>query len=347
MFSKADPPHPAAAAAAVSATGGAGGLSDRFSLVELRRLYQQLVQNKEVNDSNQGLVIEILRVLAEMVVYGDNKSEMLFDFFCEKNMLSLFLEIMWTEGGCPSEVHIQILQTLSILISCVRNDTSLYYLLSNNRINEIIIFSHDFDNDESLCAQFASFMKSISLKLNIQTVQFFFIEETGAFPILSRAVELLHIPDPMIRIASQSTILNVYKVEDPRARAYALQDDVMQGLFQQIVKLMMLQFDNILKTVQSYYNHSLTTDEAAMKKAEDHLDDLLASAEDWFYYLQDLLDLPIPELKKALITYLVSDFILPVLFTPIVQQFGPLVCGGESLRWIRDASILEKQTVRL
>ncbi|KAJ1420056.1 hypothetical protein B484DRAFT_333255, partial [Ochromonadaceae sp. CCMP2298] len=178
--------------------------------MELRKLHKQLDENKCVDDNNQALVVEILRVIAEMVVYGDNKSELLFDFFCEKNMLSLFLEIMSSPGGCPSTVHIQILQTLSILISCVRNETSLYYLLSNNYINEIILHAHDFADDESLCAQFASFMKSLSLKLNIQTVQFFFIEESGAFPILTRAVELLTIPDPMIRIASQSTILNVY-----------------------------------------------------------------------------------------------------------------------------------------
>lgn len=98
-----------------------------------------------------------------MVVYGDNKSELLFDFFCEKNMLSLFLEIMWAEGKgtCPSIVHVQILQTLSILINCVKNNTSLYYLLSNNYINEMISYPHAFDLDESLRDQFVSFMKSL------------------------------------------------------------------------------------------------------------------------------------------------------------------------------------------
>ena len=114
-----------------------------------------------------------------MVVYGDSKSELLFDFFCEKNMLSLFLDIMRVQTGCPSVVHIQILQTLSILINCVKNDTSLYYLLSKNYINEMIVYPHNFEEDEALRDQFVSFMKSLSLKLNIQTVQFFFNESTG------------------------------------------------------------------------------------------------------------------------------------------------------------------------
>ena len=92
-------------------------MADRFSLSHLRELHLKLEQNKHVNEKNVDFVVEVLRVIAEMVVYGDNKSEMLFDFFCEKNMMALFLEVMWTEGGCPIPVHIQILQTLSILVN--------------------------------------------------------------------------------------------------------------------------------------------------------------------------------------------------------------------------------------
>jgi protein CLEC16A len=73
--------------------------NDRFSLAHLRELHRSLVLNKAVNDENEALVVESLRAMAEMVVYGDSKSEMLFDFFCEKNILALFLEIMWTESG--------------------------------------------------------------------------------------------------------------------------------------------------------------------------------------------------------------------------------------------------------
>lgn len=166
---------------------------NRFSIAHLRKIHKQLMDHKDLKQEDSvTIVVENLRVLAEMVVYGDNKSELLFDFFCEKNMLSLFVELMnFKSNECPIEIHIQILQTLSILVSCVRNYTSLYYLLSNNYVNDIISYPHNFHSDEGLIDQFVSFMKSISLKLNIQTVQFFFIEETGAFPILTRAIELL------------------------------------------------------------------------------------------------------------------------------------------------------------
>ena len=226
--------------------------ADRFSLAHLRELHRTLEQNKTVSKANASKVVEVLRLIAEMVVYGDSKSEMLFDFFCEKNMLSLFLELMSSESGCPIEVHVQILQTLGILINSVRNDTSLYYLLSNNYINEILLHPHDFTIDENLCEQYVSFIKSLSLKLDEQTVQFFFREETGAFPLLEKAITLLNYPEPMVRIAAQTAVLNIYRVRDSRSREYALKHEVLQSLFSQISTICREKFANILQMVDDH-----------------------------------------------------------------------------------------------
>ena len=74
---------------------------------------------------------------------------------------------------CSPAVHTQVIQTISILVQNVRNNTSLYYLLSNNYVNEII--DNDFDfRDEELQDHFVSFLKTLSLRLNANTVQFFF-----------------------------------------------------------------------------------------------------------------------------------------------------------------------------
>ena len=292
-----------------------------------------------------------------MVVYGDNKSEILFDFFCEKNMLSLFLELMWTEGGCPNVVHIQILQTLSILINCVRNNTSLYYLLSNNYVNEIINFPHNFENDESLRDQFASFMKSLSLRLNKQTVQFFFIEETGGFPLLTRAIEVMYLNDNMVRIASQTTILNIFKVQDFRSRAYALQEEVMFTFFTVITSLMRSQYASLLTLCKQYTSAAVglngtgsgaegdvDADQGKLQSIENQMTDLLVNSEDWLYYLQDIFDLKIMVLRRALVVHLVNNFLYPVLLPcyshqrmfslqsvdPVLDEEVPEVPSGEA-----------------
>lgn len=44
----------------------------------------------------------------------------------------------------------QVLQTLSILIQNLRNQQTVYYLFSNNHINEIVSMRFDFDDDEVL-----------------------------------------------------------------------------------------------------------------------------------------------------------------------------------------------------
>ena len=50
---------------------------------------------------------------------------------------------------------------------------SLVYLLSNNYINDLITYKWDFTNEDVL-ANYVSFLKTISLKLNPRTIQFFF-----------------------------------------------------------------------------------------------------------------------------------------------------------------------------
>lgn len=129
-------------------------------------------------------------------------------FFCEKNVMALLVKIV--KQKCAPAVHTQVIQTISILVQNVRNNTSLYYLLSNNYVNEII--DNDFDfRDEELQDHFVSFLKTLSLRLNPNTVQFFFNHETHTFPLLTRAISYVTSPEAMIRVAVQTIILNVYK----------------------------------------------------------------------------------------------------------------------------------------
>ncbi len=51
----------------------------KFTVGHLRMLYHKLSENILVNNTNEAFVIEILRVLSEMIVFGDNKSEALFE----------------------------------------------------------------------------------------------------------------------------------------------------------------------------------------------------------------------------------------------------------------------------
>ena len=322
-------------------------LEEKFSLPYLRSLYARLLENKTVTSSNQAMVIETLRVLSELTVFGDNNNQILFDFFCEKNMIALFLEIMRPGGigpngkplpassythaaataslpSCPVPVIIQILQTMGILCQCVKNETSLYYILSNNYINEFLRYPYDFDNDE-LLDQFVSFLKSLSLRMNENTIQFFFREEDTSIPLLNRAIELLRYREGMVRIAAQTSILNIYRVKDERARAISLQEHVMHSLFSQIVIILEVHYSSAVMCCLEYsanLNHPSSKDKTeskGCKRVEDQLSDILTSLEDWLFYLQDIIGLKIEKLHTSFVQYLVSNFIYPVLLDPLLR----------------------------
>ena len=50
---------------------------------------------------------------------------------------------------------------------------AIFYLFSNNHVNDIVALRFDFDDDEVL-GYYINLLKTISLKLNESTVQFFF-----------------------------------------------------------------------------------------------------------------------------------------------------------------------------
>jgi len=54
-------------------------LEEKFSIPYLRSLHSRLLENKVITAQNQAMVIETLRVLSEMVVFGDNNYELLFE----------------------------------------------------------------------------------------------------------------------------------------------------------------------------------------------------------------------------------------------------------------------------
>ncbi len=64
-----------------------------------------------------------------------------------------------------------------LFILILNNKYSLFldYLLSNNLVNSIIVHKFDF-NDEEITAYYISFLKTLSLKLNSHSINFFYNE---------------------------------------------------------------------------------------------------------------------------------------------------------------------------
>jgi protein CLEC16A len=67
---------------------------NRFSIENLQYLHAVLLRHPTITDANRDLLVETLRQLAEVLIWGDQHNPEFFDFFLEKNLLGFFLNIL-------------------------------------------------------------------------------------------------------------------------------------------------------------------------------------------------------------------------------------------------------------
>uniref|UniRef100_W8C1E8 Protein CLEC16A n=2 Tax=Ceratitis capitata TaxID=7213 RepID=W8C1E8_CERCA len=273
---------------------------NRLSLEHLKYLYSILEKNTSVSESNRGLLVESLRCIAEILIWGDQHDSSVFDFFLEKNMLSYFLHIMRQKSGGSSFVCVQLLQTLNILFENIRNETSLYYLLSNNHVNSIIVHKFDF-SDEDVMGYYILFLKTLSLKLNTHTIHFFYNEHTNDFPLYTEAIKFFNHPESMVRIAVRTISLNVYKVQNASMLRF-IRDKTAAPYFSNLVWFIgkhILELDTCVRTDIDH-------------QSNQRLSNLVAEHLDHLHYLNDILLLEIDDLNAVLTEHLLHKLFVPL-----------------------------------
>lgn len=190
---------------------------NKFTLDNLRKLCTILEKNPKLTNKNKQQVVETIREIAELMIYGDQNNDQFFFFLAEKNILRHFLAII--KQKYHRSITIQVMQTLSIMIQNISKKESLYYLFSNNYINDLIV--HDFDfTDNEILSYYVSFLKTISLKLDRDVINFFFNNKANDFPLYSEALKFFKHSDQMIRIAVRTLTLHVFQVNDPDLRRF-------------------------------------------------------------------------------------------------------------------------------
>ncbi|XP_031563331.1 protein CLEC16A-like, partial [Actinia tenebrosa] len=276
------------------------------SLEQLRYLHYVLNKNSVINETNRGLLVETLRSIAEILIWGDQNDSRVFDFFLEKNMLIYFHKMMNQKSS--NQICVQLLQTLSIMFENIRNQTSLYYLLSNNHVNSIIIHKFDF-SDEEVLAYYISFLKTLSLKLNTQTIHFFFNERKNDFPLYTEALKFFNHSESMVRIAVRTLTLNVYRVGDQNMLHF-IRDKTADPYFWNLVWFI--------------GSHAIDLDNCAKKEADhlrcDHLKHLVADHLDHLHYINDILCLDIHDLSTILTEHLLDRLLIPLYVYSLVKE---------------------------
>ncbi|XP_033999546.1 protein CLEC16A isoform X1 [Trematomus bernacchii] len=286
--------------------GGQGKTKNIHSLDHLKYMYHVLTKNTTVTDHNRNLLVETIRSITEILIWGDQNDSSVFDFFLEKNMFAFFLNILRQKSG--RYVCVQLLQTLNILFENISHETSLYYLLSNNHVNSIIVHKFDF-SDEEIMAYYISFLKTLSLKLNTHTVHFFYNEHTNDFALYTEAIKFFNHPESMVRIAVRTITLNVYKVSlDNQHMLHYIRDKTAVPYFSNLVWFIgshVIELDKCVQTDEEHRNRGKLSDLVA-----EHLDHL--------HYLNDILIINCEFLNDVLTDHLLNRLFLPLYVYSLV-----------------------------
>lgn len=212
-------------------------------------------------------------------------------------------------------MNLQIIKSFSVLILNLTNTTTLYFIFSNNFINQII--SNNYERyDEDFLSYYVNFLKSLSLKIDPMTIQFFFHKGINSFPLLEASLRLYNHNDPMIKNVVRNTILTLLKIKY----------DPIVDYFSSLPSITYFPFISCrLRDLIIKLNDEVSSDDQQTLKSihDDIIDDIL--------YIQDIFSLKLEKINYILTNSLFYYMILPLLCGSLVSMTKPKITLSVSL----------------
>ena len=200
-------------------------------------------------------------------------------------------------------ISIQIIQSFSLLILNVTTPTTLYFIFSNNFINQII--SQDYSKyDDEFIAYFINFIKSLSLKIDTTTIQFFFHEQYNSFPLIQSSMRFYNHTDSMIKTTVRNILLTFMK----------LGFNPISNYFTSLPSISYFPFlvCNLRDSIIKLNDESLSVD---FKNLNDINDDIL----DLILYFQDMFSLKNSKINNVLTNCIFYYLVLPLLMGALIS----------------------------
>jgi protein CLEC16A len=73
-------------------------------------------------------------------------------------------------------------------------------------------------DDDELIDYYVSFLKSLTLKLNEETVNFFFNDKFKTFPLYHQAIKFYNHRETMVRTSVRTITLTIYSIKNPKMK---------------------------------------------------------------------------------------------------------------------------------
>ena len=228
-----------------------------------------------------------------------------FSLFCEQKMIEKIITI---SGFKEKNINLIIIKSFGMIIPSLKNDKIIFYLFSNNYINQIIynISYNKEENDIEYLSFYISFLKTLTNKLDINSFALFFSSMHNSFPLLDEIIIFLtYDQDIMIKNTSRNIFLSLLKLNYKPFIEYIcdLPTITLFILFAENLKNQIKYFcqnkENNNNTINNYSYKIIDTED----RKEIIIDDIS--------FIQDILSVDIPKINYLLIN---TIFYIPISF---------------------------------
>ena len=293
--------------------------ADKISLDNFIEMHNCL---KEINDKEKQYRYkddfkDLIQLIIDYLIFGDKKKDQVyFDNFCELDFMKEFIVASKSRN---MDILLQIIKSMSALILTISNKASLFYIFSNNFINDIITNDDIQDSNEDFLSFYVNFLKSLSLKIDATTIQLFFQKEKNSFPLLENALKLYNNDDSMIKNVVRNIFLKFVGLskEYKPLKDYLLSLPILKYFCFLSCRLTDMTIEiNHLAGYNILYNYNLISDfDFNYDKLKGIHDDLI----DEILYLNDILSINDTQISFVLLNSLLYYYICPLLLGSIIN----------------------------
>jgi hypothetical protein len=239
-----------------------------------------------------------------------------FDYFCKINFLDLFNNFFEKR---IEAITYSMLEMVTFLTINIQNQELLEYIYSKKYPTQIAgqqmnlidkLISLDTKKNEEYLTYQINFIKSLTLKMNINSLNYFYDSNINQFPILTKSLSLYNHRDPLIRNVVKNIFLAIIKIENNNLREFLISfpinlyySNIVFQLKNTIMNLCLIDLgdDGGVKTF------------GKMQKEHDFIVDTI-------FYIGDLLSLKIQKINFILINCLLNEIIFPLIYVLVNQK---------------------------
>ena len=275
----------------------------------LNKIYSKKIGNPELETLNK-----TLGELQGYLLVADRKNlAEYYTHFYQLDFLSIFNNFLEKN---IERLTFLILQMINFLTTNIQNKELLEYIykkkfptkiagINLNIIDKLI--SLDTKKNEEYLTYQINFIKSLTLKINIDSLNYFYDCNINQFPILTKSLSLYNYTDPLIRNVVKNIFLAIIKIENKNLREFLISFPI--NLYYSNI---IFQLKNSIISL-SQVNLGENEGSKAMNKLQKEHDFII----DTIFYIADLISLNIEKINFILINCLINEIIFPLLYTLI------------------------------